>query len=308
MQISHFILLPVVNLLDYVLGEPVRWHPLNGFNKLTQKVEKSLNTTLEPFESFAQGIAGWVILVIPAVITAWVLTASLGWLMEALIASLMLGSHKIKEHAAQITHALKSNDMAHAQQLTHVFAATAATKAIKNADSKTLIQINILNILKNSHDTVFAPLFWFLIGGAPGIVLFRLSNRLDSKWGYKNEQFLCFGRFTAYANSLLGYIPARLTAATWLIMGNYKTAEKCWRTQGHRGDSLNKCVVMATGAGALDIKLSNNAISQDNNQSIPVLGTDKEVSVEDITRSWKLVFHGILLWSGVSVLVWLLFH
>ncbi|EPM82665.1 cobalamin biosynthesis protein, partial [Pseudomonas syringae pv. actinidiae ICMP 18886] len=80
------------------------------------------------------------------------------------------------------------------------------------------------SVLENGSDAVFAALFWFVVAGAPGVVLYRLSNTLDAN-----------------------YIPARLVALTYALLGKTRLALRCWRTQGPTWDSPNAGPVMAAG-------------------------------------------------------------
>lgn len=50
-------------------------------------------------------------------------------------------------------------------------------------------------------------------------------------WGYRTERFNLFGRFAARFDDVINYLPARLTALTYAILGNTRQALTCWRTQ-----------------------------------------------------------------------------
>jgi len=289
-------------LLDLLLGEPVRWHPLAGFGQLAHYVEKQFNTLLEPFEAIAQGFIAWFIIVIPFVLIAGVLATVFGWPMELLIGVLAIGGRSLKEHAFAVKEALLIGNLATARECTSML----VSRDTRTLDEEGLSRATIESVLENASDAIFAPLFWFLVGGAPAVVLYRLANTLDAMWGYKNERFLYFGRFSARADDVLNYIPARLTAMTWVILGDYKSAKYCWLTQANTWYSPSAGVVMAVGAGALRLKLGGNALYDNKEKQRPEIGIGNAPVANDIKRSWQLVFNGLLLWSMVSVfLAWM---
>jgi adenosylcobinamide-phosphate synthase len=63
-----------------------------------------------------------------------------------------------------------------------------------------------------ASDGVIAPLFWLVLGGLPGIALYKAVNTADSMIGHKNERHAEFGWASARLDDLLNWIPARLTA------------------------------------------------------------------------------------------------
>jgi adenosylcobinamide-phosphate synthase len=154
-------------------------------------------------------------------------------------------------------------------------------------------------LLENGNDAVFGTLFWFIVAGAPGAVLFRLANTLDAMWGYRTPRFLAFGCVAARIDDGLNWIPARLTASSYALLGNTRLAWCCWRSQAPAWSSPNAGPVMSAGAGALGLALGGAACYDGVMEDRPPLGTGRVASAADIGRAWRLVAGTTALWVGV---------
>jgi adenosylcobinamide-phosphate synthase len=158
------------------------------------------------------------------------------------------------------------------------------------------------SVLENGHDAVFGALFWFVLLGAPGALLFRLANTLDAMWGYRTSRYERFGWAAARMDDALGYLPARLTALTYAALGRFACAMRCWRTQARAWDSPNAGPVMAAGAGALCVRLGGAAPYHGRWEERPVLGEGDPPDAGTIVRALRLVDRGVVAWVALMFL------
>ena len=294
MEINHFLLLPFVVLLDAIAGEPTRYHPLIGFGNIALFIEDKLNNN-----RIVSGVIAWLLLVLPFVFVTWLLSNLLGWWFELIIGYLALGATSLWQHAKPIQLALQNKDITLARQrLSWIVSRNTAT-----LNEEDISKATVESLLENGSDAIFATLFWFAIAGAEGALLYRLSNTLDAMWGYKNERYHYFGRFAARVDDVLNWIPARLTAISYSLYGDTKTAWKCWQQQGNKWYSPNAGPVMASGAGALGIKLGGNATYDGILKARITLGIGRSVRAEDITRAWLMVRTNMIYWSFIALIL-----
>ncbi|NTV12276.1 MAG: cobalamin biosynthesis protein, partial [Zoogloea sp.] len=297
----HLLTLAAGLLLDRLLGEPRRLHPLVGFGRLAGAIERGMRRL---GGGRLAGLAAWSLAVLP-----WVALAALSRSPHPLAAALVdvgllyfaLGGQSLCEHAEAVATPLAAGDLPAAR--TRVgWIVSRDTSAL---DEEGVARAAVESVLENGNDAVFGTLFWFLLLGGPGALLFRLANTLDAMWGYRTPRYLHFGWAAARLDDVLNYLPARLTALTYALLGRTRRALACWRAQAPHWDSPNAGPVMAAGAGALGILLGGAAIYHGRQEERPPLGEGRPPVAADIGSAVQLVRHGSLMWLSAAALVWL---
>lgn len=296
--------------LDAMLGEARRWHPLVGFGRLAGVLESTLNRG--PYR-YWRGALAWLLAVVPlTLLTYWCIrwSASVSIVASAAVHAALLyfciGLRSLRDHTLPIEQALQRNDLAAARRST----ACIVSRDTAQADATDLAKAGVESLLENGNDAVFGTLFWFIVAGAPGALLFRLANTLDAMWGYRSPRYLAFGCVAARIDDGLNWVPARLTALSYVLLGNTRLAWHCWRTQAPQWSSPNAGPVMASGAGALGLALGGAASYDGAIENRPPLGIGRAAAAADITRAWHLVTGTTALWIGavtlLAALQWLL--
>ncbi len=290
----------VAVLLDRWLGEPRRWHPLVGFGRLAALVEQLLNRLPEKrVRSICSGFLGVLILVLPVLMVAELLRWTLnGWvylLLQVVVLYAALSIRGLTEHGRAVSDALHGGDLDLARQQVGRIVSRRASEL----DEQGVAAAASESMLENGADAVFASLFWFLVAGLPGVLLHRMVNTLDAMWGYRNERYLYFGRVAARLDDVLNWVPARLTALTYALLGNTRLAWRSWRTQAAAWDSPNAGPVMAAGAGALGVSLGGPAPYASGTRQRPVLGSGPGATAYTIDEAVRLVQRGVWLWLGL---------
>lgn len=274
-----FLTVAVALCLDEVLGEPRRFHPLNGFGLWANWLEARLNRGTRLLGVLALGLALSPLLLLSPVFD------TLGIWADVLVLYVCIGYKSLREHVNAVKEALLSAD---------INTARAKLGLIVSRDTQELsadecAQANIETLLENSLDAIFASIFWFLIGGATAVLLHRWVNTLDALWGYKNSRFKYFGWAAARLDDVLNFIPARILALLMLIVGNSRQAMYCWHHQAKHCASPNAGVVICTGAGALGIRLSSRANYQGVWHKKPTMGVGEGATAFDIPKAMRLM-------------------
>ncbi|MBM3106781.1 MAG: adenosylcobinamide-phosphate synthase CbiB [Pseudomonas sp.] len=278
--------------LDALLGEPQRRHPLVAFGRLAKRLEQRFNAAGRGWRS--HGVTAWFLAVIPLTLVATLLSwlPYIGWLVEVLALYCALGLRSLGEHVTPVADALRNGDLDEARRRVGFL----VSRETRELDETAVARAATESVLENGSDAVFAALFWFVVAGAPGVVLYRLSNTLDAMWGYRNERFERFGWAAARIDDLLNYIPARLVALTYALLGKTRLALSCWRRQAPLWDSPNAGPVMAAGAGALGVELGGPAVYHGELHERAQLGQGPVADADAIDRGWRLVCQGVWLW------------
>ncbi len=286
-------------LADRLFGEARRFHPLVGFGRAASHLERLIR---RHSHSRAAGVLAWSLAILPCAAVALALRSAhplAHWPVDIALLYFALGGRSLAEHAEAIAVPLAAGDLARARERVS-WIVSRDTAAL---DENGIARAGTESVLENGNDAVFGAVFWFLVGGGIGVLLYRLSNTLDAMWGYRTPRYLHFGWAAARIDDLLNAIPARLTALTYALLGRTTRALACWREQAPSWDSPNAGPVMAAGAGALGVSLGGAAVYHGSSESRPVLGEGPAPDAATIRAAVSLVRRGVLLWLAVSVLL-----
>ncbi|CAH2787899.1 MAG: Adenosylcobinamide-phosphate synthase (EC [uncultured Paraburkholderia sp.] len=290
-------------VVDRWFGEPRFAHPLVGFGKWAMHLEKRYN---KGRHLRLKGMLAWALAVLPPVFITWWFVVALPFyaacMLHVLLLWFALGARSLHDHIAPIAQALAQRDLPQARLLT----ARIVSRETANADEGALSRAAVESALENGNDAVFGALFWFTIASGPGALFFRLANTLDAMWGYRTPRYLRFGWAAARIDDALNWIPARLTAASYALLGDTCTALRCWREQAPRWDSPNAGPVMASGAGSLNVLIGGPAVYHGSLEHRPTLGFGHPANASHVTTALMLVERTLILWFAMLIVFALL--
>ncbi|MCL2075577.1 MAG: CobD/CbiB family protein [Betaproteobacteria bacterium] len=243
--------------------------------------------------SYQQGIAAALLatlLPLAPLILVYILCLEqpvLAFALNALILYLTLGFRQFSHFYTDIQMALRLDDTERARALLSEWR---NEDLPANLEADEIAQLAIETALVASHRHVFAVIFWFvLLPGPLGALLYRISHLLADSWREQGD----FGRFAADMFYWLEWLPTRATAAAFAIVGNFEDAVFCWRNQAARWYNRGLGIVIASGAGALGIRLKND------------LGTGEAADVDSMQSAVGLVWRAVMLWCLLLILRWL---
>ncbi|GAB3478770.1 adenosylcobinamide-phosphate synthase CbiB [Marinomonas epiphytica] len=297
-------------ILDRLLGEPKNWHPLIWFGRWVDlcRAHCQIATDQSPERQRLVGALAWLFAVAPFVYGVMclqsVLPNWLNWFLSVLVLYFAVGWQSLREHALAIAEPLEQQPLSE----DNLVQARQAVGRIVSRDTEHLsapdvAKAGIESVLENGSDAIFAPIFWFCLLGAPGVLLYRLANTLDAMWGYKSDTFLHFGWCAARIDDVLNFIPARLVVYSYGACGNWHRAIRSAKQPSARWKSPNAGPVMAAGAGALNIKLGGEAPYFGKIETRPVLGEGEDPEPKHLNEAILLVDKSVYLWGMVICLL-----
>ena len=157
-------------------------------------------------------------------------------------------------------------------------------------------------VLKQTNSLIISPLFWFILLGPAGVVLQRLACILDKLWGHRYERFVEFGWAAARLDDLLQWIPARITALSYAVMGSFEEAVQCWRRQMGIWSDINSGPLLASGFGAMHMQ-NCEATGEASDYDDPTSGLSVVPDAGHIRGVIALVWRVLLFWLAIGVLM-----
>ncbi len=274
----------------------------------------------------SNGRMGWILVMLalmgPTALIYYLLLR-LDWIFAAfawnvLIVYLTLGFRHYSHYFTSIQLALSAGDEVGARTLLAEWTRLDTV----GMEASEVARIAVEKSLITTHRNVFGVFFWFLMPlGPAGAVMYRVSEYVARAWNepehMKNE---AFGKFAADAFYWIDWVPVRLTAIAFAVVGNFEDAIYAWRNFAHRWSDEARGIILAAGGGAMGVRLgtpNENASKVLPPDAATVDSTDSEVEVmpgeEPNARALQstvgLVWRALLLWMMLLLLlsgaVWL---
>jgi len=301
-------------ILDLLLGDPHCFpHPVRLIGKLITKVETGVKRSRKAFADWRfagdsrgpaeirQGVALVVIVltivvmaVLSLLLTAYRIHPYAGMAAECLMTYQILAVKCLKVESMKVCRCLENGDLEQAR---------AALSMIVGRDTECLDEEGVAKaavetVAENTSDGVIAPMLYLAIGGPILGFFYKAVNTMDSMVGYKNDEYLYFGRAAAELDDFVNFIPARVSAVLMIAVSFFygssfsgKGALAIYRRDCRNHASPNSAQTESVCAGALGIRLAGDASYFGKIVKKPFIGDAlRRAEPEDIRRADRLLY------------------
>jgi cobalamin biosynthesis protein CobD/CbiB len=226
------------------------------------------------------------------------LLAEWAWNVAVLYAA--MGFRRLSREFTEVELALRAGELAAARERLGKWRGGSAAELDAGEAARVAIEQGLLA----SHRRVFGPIAWFVVLGPAGAVLYRVAAVLSALCGARDDpDFGAFGRFAARAFHWLDWIPVRLTASSFAAAGDFADAVYCWREQASGWEPQADGIILASGGGALGVRLGDTPHPDGGLRSRPGLGTGDAPDVEHMRQAAGLVWRALVLWMFLILVV-----
>jgi adenosylcobinamide-phosphate synthase len=259
------------------------------------------------------GKIAWLMAVVPlligAVVVFWMLNQVhpiLAWAFNVLVLYLTMGFRQFSHYFTNIHHALRANELGEARELLSRW----RDMPSQELDAEEIARLTIEQALIASHRNVFGVIVWFVLfsaiglGGAAGALLYRMGQFLRARWGNEDIPELGeFGGFARQAFYFLEWLPVRLTAMTFAIVGDFEDTIYCWRTQASSWPDREAGILLASGAGALGVRLGMPIPHGGMLEDRAELGIGDDADADFMQSAIGLVWRSVVFWLILLLLM-----
>lgn len=294
-------------LLEQFNPLPVRNSLMLWFIRYANMLERELNAG-----HYRHGVLAWCVAVAFPCALVWgvyLLLASfstvLAFVWNVLVLYLMIGFRHFSHAFSGIAEALQAGDIGLARRLLAAW----TDQDTEEMEADEISRLAIEQGLIDSYRYVFGTVFWFLLLPGPiGALLYRFASRLANKWcELDGDAEDGFGRFAVQVQRALDWVPIRLTSISFAVVGDFEDAVYCWRSQAQTWLSHDYGILLASGAGAIGIRLGEALHQGHTVKYRPELGIGDTADADYLASAVGLVWRAVVLWL-VLVLLFSLTH
>ena len=294
-----------LSLLAALLLEQARPPRVDGgihrwFGHFAASVESRLDGGL-----YQHGAVGWAVALAPLLVVAaglhhllHDLSVVAAWLWNVAVLRLTVGFGQFSHPVYEIQVALRAGDLPVARDRLERWCGEPARDLSANEIARVTIEHGLLT----AHRQAFGAIAWFVALGPAGAVLYRGSAMLADQWGARGQAGT-FGLFAARIFSWLDWVPARLTAVTLAIVGNFEDAIYCWREQAAGWTGRAREIILASAGGALGVVLGGPIRQSGGLQLRPEAGMGEEADADALESAVRLIWRSLAVWMFLLLLV-----
>ena len=314
MIIESLLVVGFAILLDFKFGDPKnKYHPTAWIGSLIARlipITKNDHPVIEKLGGVCViGItSGVVILLLFALYTgiSLITVDFLSLIISVIIGGVLLKTtiaiRGLERHATSVLESIDKENLDVARSHLSMI----VKRNTKNLDKNHILSGVLESISENTVDGITGPLFYYALLGLPGAFVYRVVNTADSMIGYKTDIFKNIGWFAANCDSVLNYIPSRLTGLIMIIsaailQNNWRESYKIMMRDGKNTESPNAGYPMAALAGALETKFEKINHYKLGDGEI-ILTKDHVHSAISIMKLTSILFFGIVIIPVIIIL------
>ncbi|MDB5898616.1 MAG: putative rane protein distantly related to cobalamin biosynthesis protein [Ramlibacter sp.] len=279
------------------------------------------------------GWVAWALAVLAPSLLAlgihWVLITYAGWpfamLWSVVVLYATLGFRQFSHHFTAIRDALEAGDELRARQLLALWQRVDASELPRSEIVRHVIEFSVLA----AHRHVFGVLAWFSILAALGLgpagaVMYRMAEFVVRYWRHRNRTRVqpaseALQSAASHAWTVVDWLPARVTAIAFAVVGSFEDAIDCWRNYAQRFPNDNDGVILAATSGAVNVRLGGEALkpafAPDGSQGFRTAGLGpeppldtastpgREAEVAHLRSIVGLVWRSVVLWMVLLALL-----
>lgn len=285
-------------LLDHLIPDRQGIKPFAWYRDWAESIEERFNGGKR-----MHGVGAVLLATLPivmGVLLVHYILGQIGWILriafDVTVLYLCVDVHRLGKNANEVSVALESGNLDEAEQKLRELTGKGVTEKTEASIARAAVE----GVLKQGNSLIISPIFWFILLGPFGAVLQRLSCILDSLWGHRYERFAEFGWAAARFDDLMGWVPARITALSYALMGSFEDALHCWRRRVGVWSDINSGPLLASGFGAMHMQICE-ASEDEFEERLSDLTVVPDAG--HVQRAVALVWRVLLLWLAIGVLM-----
>ncbi|MEA5005367.1 MAG: adenosylcobinamide-phosphate synthase CbiB [Rikenellaceae bacterium] len=283
----QYLIIPLICgwLLDRLLGDP-EWllHPVVIFGKAITFAERYLNKGRGRVLKGALVTLMLVLTTYFATKCLLIYSGSLSPFMSAIIVFFSLSGKGLIKEVKLVFKSVESSIEDGRVQLSRIVG-----RDTDNLSANQIRKAALETLSENLNDGVIAPLFWYMLLGAAGMLAYKMVNTLDSMIGYKNEKYLLFGKCAARVDDIANFIPSRVCAVIMIIVSGRISKISFLFKYGKCHSSPNSGYPEAALAAILDCRFGGPSSYSGQINEKPFIGVNnREFNNNDLCKAVRI--------------------